>query len=173
MSKFFESIKGKFAKRLVNISLSGDFIEIKFPSLTQKRKLKELLEDLVIKIDNISVYDAKAHPNDFDMKLNDIFYPNQHISEIYDKSLKIGDILKLIVPNRANVIEGNYDIAIETHSRGTKAKFNLYISPFAKKTVKSKIQPPKKEVLRQCSYCGKVTTDPNQFICEDCGSDLK
>ena len=68
MSKFFENIKGKikklpslFAKRLVNVSLIGDFLEITFPSLTQKRNVKELLEDLVIKIDNISVYDIKEY----------------------------------------------------------------------------------------------------------------
>jgi len=173
MSKFFESIKGKFAKRLVNISLSGDFIEIKFPSLTQKRKLKELLEDLVIKIDNISVYDAKAHPEDFDVKLNDIFYPNQYLSEIFDKSLRIGDKLALIIPNRFNISDGNYNIEVGTHSAGIKAKFDMNISPFPEKTVKPKSQLPKKEVHRQCKYCGKITTDASQVICEDCGSELK
>ena len=180
MSKFFENIKGKikklpslFAKRLVNVSLIGDFLEITFPSLTQKRNVKELLEDLVIKIDNISVYDIKEYSHDFDVKLNDIFYPNQYLSEIYDKSLKIGDKLTLIVPNRINILDGNYNIEVGTHSAGIKAKFDTNISPFPEKTVKPKTQLPKKEVYRQCTYCGKITMDASQNICEDCGFELK
>ncbi|MCK4381619.1 MAG: hypothetical protein KAW51_10805 [Candidatus Lokiarchaeota archaeon] len=180
MSKFFENIKGKikklpslFAKRLVKISLIGDFLEITFPSLTQKRNVKELLEDLIIKIDNISVYNVKEYPNDFDVKLNDIFYPNQYLSEIYDKSLKIGDKLTLVVPNRINILDGNYNIEVGTHSAGIKAKFDANISPFLEKAVKTKTQLPKKKVYRQCTYCGKITTDASQVICEDCGSELK
>jgi len=174
MPKVFENIKGKFAKRLVKISLSGDFINIKFPSLTQKRKIKEIFEDLIISIEDVSIFDVSTYPNDFDIKLNDIFYPNQHISEIDEKTLKIGDKLELIVPNRANLIDGNYEVKIQTHTGRIKAKFNEYISAFSKKrTTKIKSQPVKREVLRECSYCGKISTDPYQRICEDCGSDLK
>ena len=162
-----------FAKHQINISLIGDFLEITFPSLTQKRNVKELLEDLVIKIDNVSVYNVKEYPNDFDVKLNDIFYPNQYLSEIYDKSLKIGDKLTLIVPNRINILDGNYNIEVGTHSAGIKAKFDTNISPFPEKTVKTKSQLPKKEVYRQCTYCGKITMDASQNICEDCGFELK
>ena len=180
MPKFFDKIKGKIkklpglvAKRLVNISLMGDFLEITFPSLTQRRNVKELLEDLIVKVDNVSVYDGKGHQSDFDVKLNDIFYPNKYLNEIDDKSLKIGDKLALLVPNRFNITDGNYDIEVETHSAGTKAKFETNISPFPKDTIKIKSQLPKREILRQCQYCGKTTTDPSQIICEDCGSELK
>ncbi len=180
MPKFFDNIKSKikklpslFAKHLVNVSRIGDFLEITFPSLTQRRNVKELLEDLVIKVDNISIYNMKEYPNDFDVKLNDIFYPNQYLSEIYDKSLKIGDKLTLVVPNRINISDGNYNIEVGTHSAGIKAKFDTKISPFLEKTVKSKAQLPKEEVYRQCKYCGKITMDASQVICEDCGSELK
>lgn len=180
MPKLFDSIKDKikkfpslFAKRLVNISLIGDSLEISFPSLTQKRDVKELLEDLIIKVDDISVYNVKEYPNDFDVKLNDLFYPNQYLSEIYDKSLKIGDRLSLIVPNRHNILDGNYHIEVGTHSAGIKAKFDTNISPFPEKYVKADSQLPKREVLRQCTYCGKTTMNASQVICEDCGFELK
>ncbi|MFX1366149.1 MAG: hypothetical protein ACFFCE_18560 [Promethearchaeota archaeon] len=180
MPKFVDNIKSKikklpslFAKRLVNISIVGDFLEITFPSLTQKGIVKDLLEDLIIKIDNTSIYDFKEYPNDFDVKLNELFYPNLYLSEIYNKSLKIGDKLTLIVPNRMNISDGNYNVEVRTHSAGLKAKFETIISPFPKKVVKTEVQQPKKVLYRQCTYCGKTTTDASQVICEDCGFELK
>ncbi|MFW9988733.1 MAG: hypothetical protein ACFFC3_08775 [Candidatus Odinarchaeota archaeon] len=180
MPKVIDNIKNKlkklpslFAKRLVHLSIEGDYLEITFPSLTQKRNVKDLLEDIIIKIDNVIIYNVKEYSNDFDVKLNDIFYPNQYLTEIYDNSLKIGDKLTLIVPNRISIIDGNHKVEVGTHSAGTKAKFETIISPFPQKPVKISSQPPKKEIIRQCQNCGKITTDPNQIICEVCGSEIK
>ena len=167
MPKFIDNIKvkikklpGLFAKRLVHIYLIGDFLEITFPSLTQKRNLKDLLEDLIIKVENLNVFDIKEYQNDFDLKLNDIFYPNKYLSEIYDESLKIGDKLTLIVPNRFNITDAIYNVEVRTHSAGIKAKFETNITPFPEKAGKDNPQLPKKEVYHQCTYCESGRHDP-------------
>ncbi|MFX1502723.1 MAG: hypothetical protein ACFFDH_17310 [Promethearchaeota archaeon] len=180
MPKIVDNIKSKikklpslFARRLVKISIAGDFLEITFPSLTQKRNVKDLLEDLIIKINNISIYDFKEYPNDFDVKLNELFYPNLYLSEISNKLLKIGDKLTLIVPNRMNISNGNYNIEVRTRSGGLKAEFETKISPFPNKIIKTEDQQPTKLAPRQCTYCGKTIMDASQVICENCGFELK
>ena len=98
MSKFLENIRGKikkfpslFVKRFIKINILGDLIELTFPSILISHTVKEFLEDLIIKIDNDTIFDVNIYSSDFDVKLNNNLFQNQNLSEIYLKSLKIGD----------------------------------------------------------------------------------
>jgi hypothetical protein len=179
MSKFFENIREKIkkipdfiAKRLVQVSILGDLLEIRFSQIIHSQTIKQNLEDLIIKVDNIVVYDANVYPFDYNVKLNEKIYLNQDLLEIYDKSLRRGDKFGIRVPNRANITEGNYIVEIASHKTGTKSKFEKFItsSPIIASTPPPQLS--KKIVYRQCYYCGKQSKDPNQVICEFCGSEL-
>ena len=180
MSKFLENIRGKikkfpslFAKRLIKINILGDLIELTFPSILISHTVKEFLEDLIIKIDNDTIFDVNIYSSDFDVKLNNNLFQNQNLSEIYLKSLKIGDKLGIIIPNRFNLSVGTYNIVVETPSSGRKVSFDKYISSSTEKTDESSPQLAQKDVYRRCSYCNNEILDPNQVICEYCGSELK
>ncbi|MHA2282977.1 MAG: hypothetical protein ACXAC5_19225 [Promethearchaeota archaeon] len=180
MSKFLENIRGKikklpslFVKRFITINVVGDLIEITFPSILISHTVKEFLEDLIIKIDNNILYDINLYPSDFDVKLNNNLVQNQNLSEIYNNSLKIGDKLEIIIPNRFNITVGTHNIVMETPSSGKKVSFERYISSVTEKTEESKPQIVQRETSRRCNYCNKEIVDPNQVICEYCGSELK
>ncbi|MFX1488058.1 MAG: hypothetical protein ACFFBI_02855 [Promethearchaeota archaeon] len=182
MSRFFDNIADRvkkipsfFAKRLVKVSISGDKLEITFPPLVQSSTVREFLEDLLIRIDTVSVYDAQTYPFDFNVKLNEIVYTNQDLLGIYDKTLRMGDKIGIIVPNRASISVGFHRIAIGTHSEGIKIKFSKYMghAPPVIKTEKYVPQIVENPTTRQCDYCGKEASDPDQIICEYCGSELK
>ena len=159
-------------KRLVHIFILGDSLEFELPPIMQNQTLKEYLENLIIKVNDVVVYDASTYPFDYDVKLEDKIYPNKKILEIYDKSLKIGDKPGLIVPNRPNITPGFHNIIIATHSAGEKASFNKFISLTPKETNIPIPQIARNEKYSQCRYCGKKSSAPNQVICEYCGSEL-
>ncbi|MHA1915588.1 MAG: hypothetical protein ACW986_16725 [Promethearchaeota archaeon] len=179
MSKFFENIKEKVKKipslvtrRMVQISLSGDSIEILLSPIMQSYILREYLEDLIIKVNEVIVYDANTYPFDFDVKLNNKMYHNQNLLEIYDRNIGMGVKLGVIVPNRANITAGYHTIEIASHKTGTKAKFEKYIPLSSIKSLAT-VSPQRTKVeSKQCAYCGKRSSDPNQVICEYCGSEL-
>ncbi len=180
MSKFLENMRGKikklpslFVKRLITINLLGDLIEMKFPSILISHNVKEFLDDLIIKINNDIIYDINIFPSDFDVKLNNTLYQNQKLSEIYYKSLKIGDKLEIIIPNRFNISEGTHKIIIETPSSDRKVSFDRYISSSTEKSEEPSSQSVQREYSRRCDNCKKDILDPNQIICEYCGSELK
>lgn len=180
MSNFFKKVKtnikklpGIIGRRLVTITLLGDYLDITFPSLTKSRNVKELLDDLIISLDNIIVYDVNLYPNDYDVKLNGVLYPNQYLSQIHTEALKIGDKLSVVVPNRPNLTVGSYQVEIRTRRTGLKTKFVVELSPYTEKTIKAVKKPIKKQIRRRCNYCGKETTDPNQVVCEYCGAEFK
>jgi len=184
MSKFFDNIADRvkkipsfFAKRLVKVSISGDKLEITFPPLVKSSTIKEFLEDLLITIDTVTIYNAETYPFDFDVKLNDVVYLNQDLLGIYDKTLKMGDKFSIIIPNRASISAGFHKIAIGTHSEGMKIKFSKYMGSappiLQHRTEKYLPQFAEKDVIRQCDYCGKEASDQDQIICEYCGSELK
>ena len=180
MSKFLENIRGKikklpslFVKRLIIINLLGDLIEMTFPSILISHNVKEFLEDLIIKIDNDIIYDMNIFPSDFDVKLNNTFYKNQKLTEIYYRSLKIGDKLAIIIPNRFNISAGTHKIVIKTPSSDRRVSFDRYISSSDEKPEETKPQSVKRDYSRRCDNCSKEILDPNQIICEYCGSELK
>ncbi|MHA2390643.1 MAG: hypothetical protein ACXAEX_01635 [Promethearchaeota archaeon] len=180
MSKFFETIKERvkripnlIAKRLVQASIFGDSLTFVLPPVMQNQTVKQYLEDLIIKVNEIVVYDATQYPFDYDVKMDEKLYLNRDILEIYDKPLKIGDKLGVIVPNRPNLTTGFHFIVIGTHSAGVKASFNKYFSLTPEKTNITTPQIAKKKKFIECEYCGKQSSDPNQVICEYCGSELK
>ncbi|MHA2037509.1 MAG: hypothetical protein ACXACX_21885 [Candidatus Hodarchaeales archaeon] len=180
MSKFVENLKhgikkisNLITKRSIHISILGDSLEFVLTVTTQNQPIKQFLEDLIIKVNDIVVYDATAYPFDYDVKLNNQLYLNKEILEIYDKSLRLGDKLGLIVPNRPNLSAGAHKIIIATHSTGIKASFSKYISLAPEKTDIDTPQIAKKDALLECKYCGKDSSDPNQVICEYCGSELQ
>jgi hypothetical protein len=179
MSKFFDNVRDRIknipnliAKRLVHVSIYGDLLEIQLPPIMQNQPLKRYIEDLIIKVNDIVVFDANKYPFDYDVKLEENLYPNKEVLEIVDKPLKLGDKPGFIVPNRPNVSPGFHKVIIASHSGGIKASFNKYISLTPKKK-----EIPSPQIVRenplQCSYCGKKSSDVNQVICEYCGSDLK
>ncbi|MHA2006624.1 MAG: hypothetical protein ACXABO_17075 [Promethearchaeota archaeon] len=179
MSNFFETLRNKvkripdlIAKRMVRVSILGDSLEFVLPPTKQKKTLKQYLEDLIIKVNDLVVYDASTYPFDYDVKLNEKLYPNQEILEIYDKPLKVGDKLGLIVPNRPNISPGFHKVIIATHSVGVKTSFNKYFSIAGDKTNISTPQIVKGVEYIECKFCGKRVSDPNQVICEYCGSEL-
>ena len=96
-----------------------------------------------------------------------------HELEIYDKSVRMGDKLILFLPNRANITAGSHTVEIASHKTGTKARFDKYIALSSIKPSTSVSQQRKKVESRQCTYCEKQISDPNQVICEYCGSDLR
>ena len=179
MSKFFEVLRDRvkkipslITKRLVHVSILGDSLEFTFPPIKHGQTIKQFLEDLIIKVNDIIVYDANTFPFDFNVKLNEILYQNQDLLEIYDKPLSLGDKLGLQVPNRANILVGNHTIEIASHKNGTKSKFD---KDFTSSRIKASTLTPllsKKKVYRQCNYCGKQSQDNKQVICEYCGSEL-
>ncbi len=180
MSKFLENIRGKIkklpsllVKRLMSINLSGDLIEITFPSILISHTIKGFLEDLIIKIDNDTIYDINIFPSDFEVKFNNTLYQNQDLSEIYYRSLKIGDKLHIIIPNRFSISVGTYKILIETPSSGRRISFDRNISSSTEKIEEQKPQLVLREVHKRCDYCRKEILDPNQTICEYCGSELE
>ena len=180
MSKFVENIRNKIknlpsllVKRLMSVHIRGDLIEITFPSVLINHAIKGFLEDLIIKIDNDIVFNVDIYPSDFDVKLNDKIYLNQDLPEIYYKALKIGDKIGIIIPNRFNISAGKYNITVETPSSGKKVNFDRYLSSSTEKTEQQKPQIAQKEVPRRCNYCNKESLDPNQVICEYCGSELR
>jgi hypothetical protein len=179
MSKFFETLKERvkripdlIAKHLVQVSIVGYSLEFSLPPTTQNQTVKQILEDLIIKVNDIIVYDANTYPFDFDVKLNEKLYPNREVLEIYDKSLTKGDKFGLIVPNHPNVSPGFHHVVIATHSAGVKNSFKKYFSLVSDKTYPTP-QIDSKEIYLKCKYCGKRSSDPNQAICEYCGSELK
>ena len=179
MSKFFENIRERvkkvpslITKRLVKVSILGDHLEFRLPPIMQNQTLKEYIEKLIIKVNDVVVYDADTYPFDYDVKLDDKIYPNKEVLEIYDKSLKIGDKPGLIVPNRPNITPGFHNVIIATHNAGVKASFNKYISLTPEETNIPIHQIARKETLPLCIYCGQKSSDPNQVICEYCGSNL-
>ncbi|MFX1426280.1 MAG: hypothetical protein ACFFBE_07495 [Promethearchaeota archaeon] len=147
-------------------------MEFELPPIMQNQTLKEYLENLVLKVDDVVVYDASTYPFNFDIKMDEKIYPNKEILEIYDKSLKIGEKLGLIVPNRPNITPGFHNVIIATHSAGVKASFTKYISLAREETSIPTPQIAKKEEFPQCAYCGKRSSAPNQVICEYCGAEL-
>ena len=180
MSKFFENFRAKvkripdlIAKRLVKLSILGDSLEFQLPPVVHIRSLKHYLEDLVIKVNDQVVYDANAYPFDYDIKWNEKLYLNQEVLEIFDKSLKVGDKLGLIVPNRPNISTGNHRIIIKSHSEGVKANFSKFVSQSSEDSQIRTPQIVKIESLVECKYCGRRSSHPNQVICEYCGFDLK
>ncbi|MFW9880916.1 MAG: hypothetical protein ACFFG0_48260 [Candidatus Thorarchaeota archaeon] len=180
MSNFFENIRDKvknipnlITKRLVHGFILGDSLEFMFPPNMKYRTIKQYFEDLILEINDIVVYDTSTYPFDYDIKLNDKIYPNKKILEIYDNSLKIGDKPGLIVPNRSNLKPGFHKVIISTHSAGVKASFNKYFSLAPKRKNKSADQLTKINLYIECKYCGKKSSDPNQVICESCGSVLR
>ena len=189
MSKFPENIKnirnirnirgkiknlpGLLVKRLINIKIRGDLIEVTLPLIRKSHTVKPFLEDLIIKIDNDILYDINIYPSDFDVKLNNILYPNQVISEIYDKSLKIGDKFGIIIPNRFRISTGIHNIKMKIRSSGRKVNFNRYISSSTEMSEDTIPQIVQREAYRRCNICRKEILDPNQIICEYCGSELK
>lgn len=180
MSKFFENIRDKvknipnlIAKRLVNVFILEDSLEFKLPPIMKHQTIKQYFEDLILEVNSVVVHDASTYPFEYDIKLNDKIYPNKEILEIYDKSLKIGDKFRLIVPNRPNITPGFHKVIIASHKEGEKASFNKYISLAPKKTKIPIPQIARENKFLICSYCGKRSSDPNQFICEYCGSELK
>lgn len=179
MSKFFDNFRDRvknipnlIVKRFVNVSILGDSLIFELPPVMKHQTIKQFIEDLVLKIDDVIVFDANAYPYDFDVKLDNETYPNKELLEIYDKSLNIGDKPGLIVPNRPSVSPGFHKVIIATHSAGVKASFNKHVSLVPEEMKIPKPQMAKKELYRKCSYCGKKSSDPNQTICEYCGYDL-
>lgn len=180
MSKFFENVRDRIknvpnliAKRLVHVSILGDSLEFELPPIMQSQTLKRYIEDLVITVNEVIVYDTSTYPFDYNVKLDEKIYPNKEISEIYDKPLKLGDKPGVIVPNRPNITPGFHKVIIATHSGGIKSSFNKYISLASEEKKIPAPQISEKEVSPQCSYCGKKSSDPKQVICEYCGSELK
>lgn len=180
MSKFFENIRERIkkvpsliTKRLVKVSILGDTLEFTLRPIKQNQTLKQYLENLIIKVNEVIVYDASTHPFDYDVKLNERIYPNRELLKIYDRSLKVGEKLGLIVPNRPNVTPGFYNIVIATHSEGVKANFNKYFSLAPEETNIPTRQTAKTELYSKCKNCGEKSSDPNQIICEYCGFQLK
>jgi hypothetical protein len=180
MSKFFENFRAKvknipnlIAKRLVHVSILGDKLEFELPPTMQHQTLKQYVEDLVIRVNDVVVYDTNTYPFDYDVKLDERIYPNRDLLEIYDKSLKIGDKMGLIVPNRLNITPGFHTVIISTHSAGVKANFNKYFSLAPEETNIPTPQIAQKEVYSICKNCGEKSAAPNQVICEYCGSELK
>ena len=180
MSKFFEDFKERvkkipnlIKKRLVKVSIFGDSLVFGLPPIMQNKSVKQYLDDLIIKVNDVVVYDASANPFNYDLKLNEKLYLNRDILGIYDKSLKIGDKLGLIVPNRSNITVGFHNIVIATHSAGVKGSFNKYISltPEEKNTPTPQIA--RSDIPTLCKNCGEKSSDPDQVICEYCGSELK
>ena len=102
--------------------------------------------------------------------MNKNLYTNKEIVEIYDKSLKLGDKLALVVPNRPNISTGFHKVIIGSHSEGVKASFKKYFSlaPEAAQLTTSQVI-----INIECKNCGKQSSDRNQVICEYCGSLLK
>ncbi|GAH05695.1 unnamed protein product, partial [marine sediment metagenome] len=135
--------------------------------------IKGFLEDLIIKIDNDIVFSVDLYPSDFNVKLNDKIYLNQDLQEIYYKALKIGDKMGIIIPNRFNISEGKYNFTVETPSSGKKVNFERYLSSSTEKTEPPTPQLAQQVAPRRCNYCSKESPDPNQVICEYCGSELK
>jgi len=179
MSKFFENIREKIknipnliAKRLVHISILGDSLEFTLSPIRQSQTVKQFLEDLIIKVNDIIVFDATTFPFDFNMRLNEKIYQNQDLLDIYDKNLSLKDKLGLQVPNRANITSGNHTIEIASHKTGTKSKFEKHLSSSPTKASTLTPQLSRKTVYRQCNYCGKQSKDNNQVICEYCGREL-
>lgn len=180
MSKFFENIRDKvknipnlITKRLVNVFILEDSLEFKLPPIIKHQTIKQYFEDLILEVNSVVVHDASTYPFEYDIKLNDKIYPNKEILEIYDKSLKIGDKPGLIVPNRSNLKPGFHKVIIATHSAGVKANINKYFS-LAPETENIPVaQITKINSYVKCKYCGKESSDPNQVICEYCGSQLK
>jgi hypothetical protein len=180
MSKFFENILERVKKipslvtrRMVQISLSEDSLEVSLPPIVQSYVLKEYLEELIIKVNDVIVYDANTYPFDFDIKLNEKVYPNQDLLEIFDKNIGMGTKLGVIVPNRANITTGYHKIEIASHKTGTKAKFDKYVSLSSIRSLTSSSPQRVKVEYKHCAYCGKQSSDANQIICEYCGSEFK
>lgn len=180
MSKFFENVRDRIknipnliAKRLVYVSILGDSLEFELPPIMQNQTLKRYIEDLIIKVSDIVVFDANTYPFDYDVILEEKVYPNKEILEIIDKPLKLGDKPGFIVPNRPNVTPGFHKVTIGSHSGGVKASFNKYISLTPEKKKIPTPQIAKEDTFSQCRYCGKKSSDPNQVICEFCGAELK
>ncbi|MFX1456779.1 MAG: hypothetical protein ACFFDB_15505 [Promethearchaeota archaeon] len=179
MSKFFENLRDKvknipnlITKRLVQVLIRDNSLEFGLPLTVQNQSLKQYLEDLIIKVNDNIVYDAELYPFDYDIRLNGIFYSNQQILEIIDKSLNIRDKLKIIVPNREKISSGFHKVIIATHSSGTRAVFDKYFSYVKEKREEPVINITKNQTYK-CKNCGKEYLDSNQVICEYCGSDLK
>ena len=75
MSKFFEVLRDRvkkipslIAKRLVHVSILGDSLEFALPPIKKSQTIKQFLEDLIIKVNDIIVYDANTFPFDFNVK---------------------------------------------------------------------------------------------------------
>jgi hypothetical protein len=180
MSKFFENIRDRFknipnliVKRLVHVCILGDSIQFELPPIVQSQTLKRYIEDLIIKVNDVILYDASTYPFDYDFKLEDKIYPNKDILEIFDKRLIIGEKPGFIVPNRSNITPGFHKVVIASHSRGVRSSFNKYISIAPEKSKTPTPQIAKENNYLQCNYCGKKSSDLNQVICEYCGSTLK
>lgn len=180
MAKFFDNIRDKvknipnlITKRLVNAFITGDSLEFKLPPIMKHQTIKQYFDDLILKVNNVVVYDAITYPFEYDIKLNEKIYPNKEILEIYDKSLKLGDKPGLIVPNRSNLKPGFHKLIIATHSTGVKAIVNKYFTLAPESKNIPEVQIIKNNTHIECKYCGKESSDPEQVICEYCGSVLK
>ena len=168
-----KNLPALFIKRLINIKIREDLIEVTLPLIFISHTVKQFLKDLIIKIDDDILYDFNIYPSDFDVKLKNTLYPNQDISEIYHKSLKIGDKLGIILPNRFSISTGIHNIIIETRSSGKKVSFNKYISSSTEISEGPIPQMVQREAYRRCNVCRKEILDQNQIICEYSGSELK
>jgi len=159
-------------KSFMKIELDGEYIEFSIKFASVNRNLEEELMGLNITIDGTVIFDIDLIPNNFHIRLNDIFYNNQDLFKIYNKKISTLDKFVLIIPNSSNIIAGKHKISFYSKISNLTVTTRLIIN---EKPEYSPIQEKFQNELhhhRYCPLCKNMVTEENQKFCEFCGYEL-
>jgi len=128
--------------------------------------LRRSLEDLIIKLDDTTVFDTYLYPNDFNIKLNGVLYQSKDLNQIQERFIGSGDNLEIIIANRLNICPREYKFSFKNRDFKGGVTAKLKVIPELEYS-----ETPL--VIKYCNSCGVKISNKDQKYCEFCGALLK
>ncbi len=168
-------LPGFLFKPFLNFSLIGKYIQLNVKITTIKRNIKEELQNLIIKVDDLLIFDIPQTPTRFFIKIGQVLYDSAYHMKELEYIDNLNKQFELYIPNTYNINPGKHKINFINRLVGsevsTKMVIELSESSFNPPTIISKIKNSD-ENPKFCKYCGYKIRDRNQRICEVCGGEL-
>lgn len=153
-------------KELIKISVSNKYIHFKMKIGLPSQPLRKTLEDMIIKLDDNTIFDAYLYPNDFHIKLNGELYQNNELNRIHDIPIRSGDSIEILTINRFKISPGEYKFTFKNRNFNMGATTKLKVIPemdFIEKSIG----------IKYCKFCGIKISNSDQKFCEFCGANIK
>lgn len=153
-------------KELIKVSVSNKYLHFKMKIGTTSQPLRRSLEDLVIKLDDTTIFDAYLYPNDFHIRLNGVLYQNKDLNQIQGRLTSPSDGIEIIIVNRFNIFPGEYKFSFKNRDFKIGATAKLKVIPEMEYIEKS-------IGTEYCRFCGVKISNKDQKYCEFCGANLR